>query len=108
MRFFGRVGIGPVSLLKLESSRVNSVSEANELGNDPDMKLWEMSKVCNFLRFEISGGMTPENELDPRMSVWRLGRVKREVGIGPENLLSDRSMVISWTSCATSGERVPA
>lgn len=45
MMFLGKSGKGPVSLLKLKSRRVNSVSWVNELGNDPDSELCEMSKV---------------------------------------------------------------
>lgn len=71
------------------------MSELNESGNIPDIELWEMSIISNDLRFDIEGGIEPENELDRRFNVWRFGRVKSDIGIGPVNLFSDRSIVTS-------------
>lgn len=57
-------------------------------------ELWEKSKDSSDLRLEIEGGMDPENELDRRVRIWRLGREEMAEGMKPEKELSERSRTV--------------
>ena len=102
----GNLGMGPVNLLKLRSSLFNFVSALKVFDKMPERELREKSRDTREVSL-AKLGMDPENELDRRVRVLRLGRDEREGGIGPKKLLSERSRSESWVRPEMRGERVP-